>query len=200
MAEIGLVHSGSFFVEEQLSRLGGAVEPLNIYELPGLDLERFRGLLFPGSVDQEWLYLHRELVEAFLSGGRVVVFSGHLFRTWLPGAGLFVPKQINSFRDYAVKIIKPHPIFEGVLEKDLTFRKGVAGFFARGHHPSPPGAEVLLTLADGEPITYLDRSSSEGTILLHSGNDLWGYAGDESTAGPMVPQLLGWIREEGAVQ
>lgn len=198
MAEIGLVHSGSFFVEEQLSRLEGAVEPLDIYELTGLDLGRFRGLLFPGSVDQEWLYLHRGLIETFLSGGRVVVFSGHLFRTWLPGAGLFVPKQINSFRDYEVKIVKPHPIFEGVLEKDLTFRKGVAGFFARGHHPPPPGAEVLLTLADGEPITYLDRSSSEGTILLHSGNDLWGYAGDESTAGRMVPQLLGWIREEGA--
>lgn len=184
-------------MEEQLSRLGEAVEPLDIYELPRLDLERFRGLLIPGSIDQEWLYLHRKLVEDFLSEGRVVVFSGHLFRHWLPGASPFVPKQISSFRDYTVRISKPHPIFAGVRPEDLTFRKGVAGFFARGHHPSPPGAEVLLVLADGEPITYLDRSSSGGIILVHSGNDLWGYAGDESSAGRIAPQLLAWIHEEG---
>lgn len=185
-------------MEEQSSRLGEAVEPLDIYELPALDIGRFRSLLIPGSVDQEWLYRHRGLIKTFLSEGRVVVFSGHLFRYWLPGAGLFVPKQIATFRDYAVRVVKPHPIFEGVLEEDITFRKGIAGFFARGHHPPPRGAEVLLALADGEPVTYLDRSSSGGTILLHSGNDLWGYAGDESTAGRIAPQLLAWIREEGA--
>lgn len=200
MAEIGLVDSGSFFVEEQLNLLGEAVEPLDIYELPQLDLDRFQGLLFPGSVDQEWLYLHRRLVETFLAGGRVVVFSGHLFRSWLPGASHFVPKKVRSFRDYTVRVVKPHPIFAGVNPEDLTFRRGVAGFFARGHHPPPPEAEVLLALADGEPITYLDRSSSEGTILLHSGNDLWGYAGATSTAGRMAPQLLAWIREEGRRQ
>lgn len=197
LAEIGLVDSGSFFVEEQLIRLGEAVEPLDIYELPDLDLSRFSGLLFPGSVDQEWLYRQHTLVESFLKLGRVVVFSGHLFRLWLPGAHPFVPKEIHSFRNYQVRIAKPHPIFAGVRPEDLTYRKGIAGFFARGHHPPPPNAEVLLTLADGEPITYLDRSSSKGTILVHSGNDLWGYAKEANTAGRMVVQLLDWVREEG---
>jgi hypothetical protein len=196
LPDIGLVDSGSFFVEEQLKRLGETVEPLDIYELPDLDLGRFRGLLVPGSVDQEWLHLHRGLIENFLDKERVVVFCGHLFRPWLPGAAPFVPKQIGSFRDYEVKIVEPHPVFAGVKAADLTFRKGVAGFFARGHHPPPPGTEVLLTLADGEPITYCDRSSTRGTILLHSGNDLWGYAGDETTAGRITPQLLSWIKEE----
>lgn len=183
-------------MEEQLERLGGAVEPLDIYELPDVDLDRFSGLLIPGSADQEWLHLHADLIEAYLDKGRVVVFCGHLFRPWLPGAASFVPKQIRSFRDYTVKVAKPHPVFAGVDPEDLTFRKGVAGFFARGHHPPPPGAEVLLTLADGEPITYCD-SRTRGTILLHSGNDLWGYAGDGSTAARMLPQLLAWIRREG---
>jgi hypothetical protein len=196
LPDVGLVDSGSFFVEEQLERLGEVVEPLDIYELPDLDLDRFSGLLIPGSVDQEWLHLHRTLVENFLDKGRVVVFCGHLFRPWLPGAASFVPKRINSFRDYTVEIVKSHSIFAGVKPEDLTFRKGVAGFFARGHHPPPPGAEVLLTLADGEPITYLDRSSIRGAILLHSGNDLWGYAGDKTTASRITPQLLRWIRKE----
>jgi hypothetical protein len=75
LPNIGLVDSGSFFVEEQLKRLKGAVRPLDIYELPGLDLDRFSGLLIPGSVDQEWLHLHRVLIEAFgsTSNGRRLV-------------------------------------------------------------------------------------------------------------------------------
>ncbi len=196
MPDVGLVDSGSFFVEEQLKRLGEAVEALDIYELPDLDLDHFSGLLIPGSADQEWLHLHRGLIEAFLDEGRVVVFCGHLFRPWLPGAGSFVPKRIDSFRDYTVNIVQSHPVFAGVKPEELTFRKGVAGFFARGHHPPPPEAEILLALVDGEPITYLDSSSSRGTILLHSGNDLWGYTGDETTAGRIMPQLLRWIRKE----
>ena len=200
MAEIGFVDSGSFFVEEQLSQLGEAAEPLDIYELPNLDLSRLSGLLFPGSVDQEWLYQQRKLVKDFLDTGKVVVFSGHLFRLWLPGVRPFVPKEIHSFRDYEVRIAKSHPIFAGVRPEDLTYRRGIAGFFARGHHPPPPEAEVLLRLAGGEPITYLDRSSSEGTILVHSGNDLWGYAKETNTAGRMVAQLLDWIREEGRLK
>lgn len=155
LAEIGLVDSGSFFVEEQLSQLGEAVEPLDIYEFPNLELSRFSGLLFPGSVDQKWLYQQRKLVENFLDTGRVVVFCGHLFRQWLPGARPFVPKGIHSFRDYEVRIANSHPIFAGVRPEDLTYRRGIAGFFARGHHPPPPQSEVLLRLAGGEPITYL---------------------------------------------
>jgi hypothetical protein len=72
----------------------------------------------------------------------------------------------------------------------------VAGFFSRGHHPPPVGAEVLLALADGEPIVYVDRQSTSGTILVHAGNDLWGLVGDETTAHKVVPQLFGWMREE----
>ena len=39
---------------------------------------------------------------------------------------------------YRVAELAPHPIFDGVDPDDLTLRKGVAGFFARGHHPPPP--------------------------------------------------------------
>lgn len=198
MADFALLDPGTFFVDQQRQHplVRDAVETIDIYDLPDVDLSRFAGLFVPGLADQEFLWRERARIRAFLDGGKVLVFSGHLFRPWLPGGSAFVPKAIRSFRDYLVQIARPHPIFEGVDPQDLTFRKGVAGFFSRGHHPPPDGAEVLLTLAGGEPIVYLDRHSTRGTILAHAGNDLLGYASAGTTAGRIVPQLLRWMRQE----
>ncbi len=198
MPDIALLDPGNFFVEQQRQYplVRDEVEAIDIYDLPDVDLSRFLGLFVPGLADQEFLLWERERIRAFLDDGKVLVFSGHLFRPWLPGGSAFVPKAIRSVRDYTVQVARPHPIFEGVEPQDLTFRKGVAGFFARGHHPPPDGVEVLLTLAGGEPIVYLDRRSTRGTILAHAGNDLLGYAGSETTAGRIVPQLLRWMRQE----
>ena len=82
----------------------------------------------------------------------------------------------------------------------MTINKGVKGFFARGHHPAPTGAEVLLTLPGGEPVTFIDRSSSKGTILMHSGGNLFNYASMvqdvEKTTNRISPQLMAWVQEE----
>lgn len=193
------VHMKYEFVRE-------VVEPLDMYELPSADLEPYIALMITGNVDQELLYRERRIIRDFLDSGKVVVFSGHLLHQWLPGAGTFVPKDIRSFRDYGIQIVKPHPIFEGVKAEDLTFRRGVAGFFARGHNPPPEGAEVLLELAGGEPIVYVDRRSTNGVILAHSGYDLLAHGLDRpyddgaprNTAGRIGPRLLDWIRTEGA--
>lgn len=181
------------------------VEPLDMYELPEADLSRYIALIITGNVDQELFYRERRLIRNFLDSGKVLVFSGHLLHPWLPGAGTFVPKGINSFQDYRIQIVNPHPIFEGVREEELTFRRGVAGFFARGHNPPPEGAEVLLQLAGGEPIVYIDRVSTRGVILAHSGYDLLGFGIDKlysdgaprTTTSCIAPRLLAWIREEG---
>lgn len=170
--------------------------PIDQYALPETDLVPFCGLIIGGASDQEFMLRHREVVRAFLDDGKVVAFSGHLFRPWLPGCGLFVPKRIRSVNDFKVSLVAQHPVFKGVDERDLTFRRGVAGFFARGHHPPPDGAEVIATLAPDEPVVYVDRKTTRGVIVAHSGNDLLGYA-DGGTAGRIVPQLLRWMREEG---
>lgn len=208
MPEIALLHPGTIFLEQQLRQplLREQVEPIDIYDLPSTDLGRYLGLIVPNHADQEFLFREHARIRAFLDGGRVLVFNGHLFRAWLPGAGLFVPKGLDGTRlvprgihesdDYNVQVVTPHPIFERVRPADLTFRRGVRGFFARGHHPPPEEAEVLLALQSGEPIVYLDRRSTRGTILVHAGNDLLGYAGDATTASRVAPQLLRWMRQE----
>ncbi len=179
---------------------GAEVEAIDAYELPRTGLDRFVGLVVQGMVDQELLYCHRGRIRSFLDEGKVVVWSGQLFRSWLPGCGTFIPAKIRSHHDYTVEVVTPHPIFEGVDPADLTYRRGVAGFFARGHHPLPEGAEVILALAGGEPIVYIDRATTAGTILAHAGTGLLGWADSTSTAVRINMQLLAWMRDEAERQ
>jgi hypothetical protein len=196
--DLAILHPDTNFVAEQLHHplVRAAFQPIDVYDLERADLAPYLGLVVPGLIDQEYLARQADKIRAFLDAGRVVVYSGMLFRPWLPGAGMFVPKAIHSFRDYFLTVVTPSPIFEGIEIDDLVFRRGVAGFFSRGHHQPPPGAEVILALPGGEPAVYVDRVSTAGTILLHAGNDLLGLAGDETTAGRLVPQLLAWLRSE----
>jgi hypothetical protein len=177
----------------------GGVRRLDCYDLGRVDLSPYAGLVFPPMVDQEHLGTHRGVIEAYLDRGGVVVFGGHLHRPWLPGAGPFVPLPRPSLGTYRVAEVADHPIFSGVEADDLTFRRGVAGFFARGHHPLPPGAEALTRLAGGEPATYLDRVSTAGTILVQASSDLLrsGSLADD-TAGRLPGQLLDWVRATAA--
>jgi hypothetical protein len=169
---------------------------VDCYALDRTDLSRYALLVVPATVDQEHLARHRGVIREFLDGGGVLLFGGQLHRDWLPGASAFVPLPQPSLAAYRVAWVADHPIFAGVDPDDLTFRRGVAGFFARGHHPLPPGAEVLVRLAGGEPVTYVDRTSTRGTIVVHASGDLLGYDGADNTAGRLRGQLVEWARAE----
>lgn len=170
---------------------------IDLYDLTGADLGRYRVLVVSGMADQEYLARHRDVIHRYLDGGGVLLFGGQIHRDWLPGASRFVALDPPSLRAYRVAELAPHPIFDGVEPDDLTFRRGVAGFFARGHHPPPPGAEVLVRLAGGEPATYLDRVSTRGTVVVHANGDLLGYGGQaDSTAARLPGQFLDWARAE----
>ena len=162
------------------------------YELSDMDLQEYDVLLLTDFIDQEYLYKNKQKIESFLDAGNIVIFCGHLFRQWLPGCGPFMPKRIHSHRDYYVRVTAPNSIFAGVEIKDMVYNKGVAGFFACGYHPAPKGAQVLLASADGKPITYIDRNSTKGTILVHAGRNLFQYNGQNKTTDRIGPQIWQW--------
>ncbi|MGQ0575904.1 MAG: hypothetical protein ACT4RN_17115 [Pseudonocardia sp.] len=167
-------------------------EWIDCYALPDTDLSLFALVVVPATADQEFLARHRGVLERYLDGGGTLHFGGQVHRDWLPGASAFVPLARPGLASYRVAEIVPHPIFDGVEPDDLTFRRGVAGFFARGHHPVPDGAEVLLRLAGGEPATYVDQVSTRGTIVVHASGDLLGL-GEHNGTGARVPgQLVAW--------
>jgi len=174
---------------------------LDLYALADTDLTAYAALIVPAMADQEHLARHRDVIRNYLDAGGVVVFGGHLHRDWLPGAARFVPLDPPSLQGYRVAEVAEHPVFAGIGPDDLTFRRGVAGFFARGHHPVPEGAEVLVRLAGGEPATYVDRVSTAGTILAQTSCDLLGYAGQQDSAAARIPdQLLDWMRAQSRIR
>lgn len=167
------------------------------YQLTQHNLEPYCCIVVHDFADQEYLYKNRAIIEDFLEAGKIVIFGGHLFREWLPGCPIFTPRTIESHEDYNVYKKIDHPIFEGVDTDDMTYNKGVAGFFARvTHSPVPAGSDVLLTFRDGMAITYIDRQSTKGTILVHSGRDLFAHRMQNKSTDRISTQLLQWIQDE----
>lgn len=199
MSDIALIDAGTSWPPpgQGASPLPEGVDVVDVYDLPCADLRSYRAVIVTGSADQRHLARHRQLFADVLDRRGAVAFSGHLVSGWLPGSGPFRPIEPRGVGDYRVRPVGGHPVFAGVDADDLTFRRGVAGFFARGSHPVPAGAEVIAELAGGQPTTYTDTVSSRGTLLVHAGQDLLSYGDSETTAARVAGQLLAWLRTVG---
>ncbi|CAB3860839.1 hypothetical protein [Achromobacter deleyi] len=170
-----------------------------LYELAQWDLTRVRALLVPANVDQRFLLTQRDRLEAYLLAGGAMVFNGHVAYPFLRWLAPFVPGAARGLDGLRVHRAADHPVFDGVQGEHLTFRRGVAGFYARGGNPPPEGAQVLNTLgSDALPVDWVLALPGGGRLLAHAGNDLWMYAGSADTAGRIVPQLFAWLRGDSA--
>lgn len=171
-----------------------AAESINLYDLPSADLGYWRNLLLPAHADQRFLVSQRDRLEAFLLDGGTLVFNGHVAYPFLRWLRPFVPAAKQGIEGLRVSRSAEHAIFAGIDPDHLTFRRGVAGFYARGTNPPAPGALVLNTLGPGaQPVDWLLELPGGGRLLVHSGNDLWMFAGSTDSAGRLLPQLLGWL-------
>ena len=121
------------------------------------------------------------------------MINGHIAHPFLEGLRRFVPLDRPTVADYKVVEVTPHPIFAGIDRHDLSFRRGVAGFYGRGHNPPPPGAVMLNGLGRGlAPVDWLWQRPGGGRILMHGGNNIWMYLGEDSSAARLPKQLIAW--------
>jgi hypothetical protein len=72
-----------------------------------------------------------------------------------------IPRQLAGFRVEHVEFL---------FNSDGEHR---SYFLPRSRGPRNEGAEIVAHLGPEEPIVYLDRKTTPGVILAHSGNDLW---------------------------
>lgn len=196
MIRIALLTHGHFPAPDLLAESRPHVEicDVDIYDLPETDLAAFDALLIPTGVDQRVLAEQRERLQAFLDTGHAIVYCGHVAYPFLAGLAEFVPLEHFRLEDLTVTPVCSHPLFEGVEPHDLTFRKGVAGFYGRGHNPQPPDALVLNVLGTARvPLDWIRNYAGGGVLLVHAGNDVWGYGQDSSSASRLTSNLLQWI-------
>jgi hypothetical protein len=177
----------------------GRVRVVAQYALDGLDPAGVPGLFVGMHADQVHLERRRPVLEAVLDGGGAVVWSGHVAREAVGGLSRFVPlPDPPRLADFRVRPLVPHPVFEGFDQEQLTFRRGVAGFYGRGHNPMPAGAVALNGLGPaGAPVDWEWRRPGGGRMLMHAGNDLWSLFDEAELNARMLGRLMDWILEGG---
>ncbi|WP_428696303.1 hypothetical protein [Stappia sp.] len=169
------------------------IDEIEHYALETADLSAYRALLVPAHLDQRFFGTLAGRISAFLDGGGTLVFNGHVAWPMLPEFAPFEVLPQVTLETLEVHRITDHPVFEGVDPRELTYRRGVAGFYARGHNPPPEGAIALNGLGpERVPCDWLYHRPAGGRILMHAGNDLWMYAGAADTTARIVPQLCRW--------
>jgi hypothetical protein len=174
------------------------IEVVDQYEAEHLDWSRYRGIIVPNRTDQRHLASLTSRFDAFLDGGGVVQLDGQLVQPFITGLQPFEPLFEKGLAGLTVHRSADHPVFEGVEEDDLTFRRGVAGFYGHGHSPPPPGAVVIHRVGNaGVPLDWMWRRPAGGTVLMHSGNDLTNFADGSNSAARIAPQLVRWMLAEG---
>jgi hypothetical protein len=172
------------------------LERVSLYELEQHSLEPYDALIIPNNIDEEFLYRQRQRIADFLEAGRILISFAQPFLPWLPGQVLWQPSPLDIM-ERTVLANDEHPIFKGVTEYDLNYRRGVKGFFSRGYFEAPEHAEIVLRDNAGATVVYIDRSTTKGTILAGAGTDLLGYGlSDTTTARRIGLQLLAWIDAE----
>jgi hypothetical protein len=151
-------------------------------------------VLVPMHADQRQLAAVRPVLEGFLETGGTAVVCGQIAHPFLAELRPFVPLARMRPADLAVRIEAPHPVWAGVGADDLTFRRGVAGFYGRGENPPPVATRILTTVGHGRmAVDWLLHRSGGGRLLMHGGNDLWSFADDATSAARLAPQLIAWL-------
>lgn len=198
MPNIALITWAQFPPPPLLTRPGlqAQVHGIDMYDLPGTDLAAFDALLIGTGADQRVLAEQRGRLQSFLEAGGAIVFCGHIAYPFLDGLAEFVPLARYRVEDLMVAPAAPHNVFDGVDPQQLTFRRGVAGFYGRGHNPPPPGAVVLNVLGPARvPVDWVRHYGRHGVLLVHAGNDLWGYLPEQEGGADLPARLDRWITQ-----
>lgn len=172
---------------------GHEIAVVDQYAFRAQDLVGADGLLISQHLDEVHLGEHRETLEVFLDRGGTLSLNGPVARPCLDPPGQYHALPSQAAREWVIDMGAPHPITAGVAAEDLTYRRGVIGFWARGFFDVPEGATVLTRFrASRRPADWLWQRPEGGSLFVHPGNDIWGYAGDATSARPVFAQFLDW--------
>lgn len=157
------------------------------------DISAKQVILIDAHIDQRALCGFRLQLEHHLAAGGTVVFNGQLEYPVFHQLDMFRAARSRGFKDLLIERVNQHPVFHHVDCQDISIKRGVAGFYARGANPPPPGAIILHRLIqDHSPIDWVWQRPSGGQIFMHSGNNMWLYTNDTTSAKHIVPQLIDW--------
>jgi len=149
-------------------------------------------------IDQCGLQRHSAWLNTFLDANGCLLWNGPVAHSPLPDLQSFVPLAQRNLAGLRVQRLAEHALMAGIAAEDLTFRRGVAGFWGRGHNPAPPGALLLNGLGvqpQQAPVDWLWQRPLGGWILMHAGNDWLSFAQPGTPANRLVDNLIAWVTQ-----
>lgn len=166
------------------------------YDLPDVDLSAFVGLVITNYTDEGFMVKHKALFEQYLAQGGVIFSTAEMGESYIPN----VPEWRRSptpIRERDIIVVnKEYPMFKNIEEYDLNYRQGVKGFFTRGYFEHVPAqAEIIVQDEIGAPIIYVDRHSTNGTIIAGAGTDLYQMYRQETAQSSTAHRLTSTIFE-----
>ncbi|MEQ8284428.1 hypothetical protein [Thalassospira sp.] len=173
-------------------------ERVDQYDLPDQDLSRFAVLSVSIHADQRFLLSQKDAIARYLDQGGIVLWSGPMAYPVIDGVGEFTPRPKRNLAGLTVTRLADHPLFDGISGQDLTFRKGVAGFWGRGHNPAPKDALLLNGLdtdPENAPVDWIWNRPDGGIVISHAGNDFLTFAqsGIGTAADQLAPNFAKWL-------
>jgi hypothetical protein len=174
---------------------------LDQYRLDDLDdddLFAFDGMILSMHADQRHLSTLANRLDAFVER-RAMLVNGPVMHPFLPEFDRgFVPLPERNLASLRISVALGGGVFDGVSAGDLTFRRGVAGFWARGSQTPPPDATILTTLgSDQVPCDWCVMRHGGGRLFVHPGNDVWTFREPGTTTVDLWPKLLDWLGGAG---
>lgn len=173
---------------------GHRIDIIDQYKFTPGALSDTQALLLGQHLDEHHLQGMHPALDAFLIEGGGIAIMGPVA---LPPITFLSPHRIAGHGhrdDWILEMAHDHPVMEGVAVDDLTFRKGVVGFWARGTITPHENAQVLTRFATtGAAADWVWESGKGGKLFVHPGNDVWGYASEPNSSARVFPQLLDWL-------
>lgn len=172
---------------------GHAVTILEQADFSPKALRGVDGLLLGQHLDEFHLAGFRDELDGYLAQGGAIAVMGPVAVPYLRGLCAHRAQGEGRRDDWLLEMAEDHPVTRGVAADDLTFRKGVVGFWARGTIAAPAGAQILTRFAaTGAPADWV-WTGSGGKLFVHPGNDVWGYTSDPNSSARVFAQLLDWM-------
>lgn len=173
---------------------GHQIDVIDQYDFSPTDLLNVDGILFSQHLDETHLGAYGDAFQAYIDQGGSAALNGPVAQPFLDPPGRYYSLPSTAAKDWVVELCDPHPITAGVRAEDLTARKGVIGFWARGYFDLPANAFVLSRfVASRKPADWIWQSDGGGVVLAHPGNDFWTYESEETTAARLFKQYLDWV-------
>lgn len=176
---------------------GMRVDVISQYQLDVIadaTLKHYAALLLTSHLDQIHFERRRHRIETYLDAGGTIVFNGPLVRPYLPELRAFVPLPRRTLDTLRVHRLTEHPAFRAFPVERLSLRRGVAGFWGRGHNPPPTGATLIHGLGpERAAVDWEWRRPGGSTVLCHAGNDIWSFLEDEPDADALPLGVLDWL-------